>query len=99
MVNFYSYRQYCFQKINMYSHSVTVKNLHDQKSRARKQLFTSITFAKKIFYYYMRKINTNVRDCARDTYYFFIIFLILALLLAGELSTLIRSFNNPTIIP
>ena len=54
---------------------------------------------RKIFYYYMRKINTNVRDVAQDTYYFLIIFLILALLLAGELSTLTRSFNSPTIIP
>src|SRR6266542_4529468 len=54
---------------------------------------------RKIFYYYMRKIITNVQDTAHDTYYFLIIFLILVLLLAGELSTLTRSFNNPTIIP
>src|SRR5947209_19603030 len=45
------------------------------------------------------KINTNVWDFACDTYYFFINFLILALLLAGELSTLTLSFNSPTIIP
>src|ERR1043165_9962706 len=45
------------------------------------------------------KINTKVQDIAQDTYYFLINFLILALLLAGELSTLTRSFNNPTIIP
>src|SRR4051794_270250 len=47
----------------------------------------------------MRKINTNVQDVAQDTYYFLIIFSILALLLVRELFTLIRSFNNPTIIP
>src|SRR5436853_4933682 len=47
----------------------------------------------------MRKINTKVRDVAQDTYYFLINFLILAFLLAGELSTLTRSFNNLTIIP
>ena len=47
----------------------------------------------------MRKINTNVRDVACDTYYFLINFLILALLLVGELSTLTLSFNSPTIIP
>src|SRR3954452_18006120 len=47
----------------------------------------------------MQKINTNVRDVTQNTYYFLIIFLILALLLAGELSTLTRSFNNPTIMP
>ena len=41
----------------------------------------------------------KVRNVAQDTYYFLIIFLILALLLAGELSTLTRSFNNLTIIP
>src|SRR3954451_17060180 len=46
----------------------------------------------------MRIINTIVWDVARD-YYFLINFLILALFLAGELSTLTRSFNNPTIIP
>ena len=45
------------------------------------------------------KINTKVRDVARDTYYFLINFLILALLLVGELSTLTLSFNSPTIIP
>src|ERR1044071_4377700 len=49
-------------------------------------------------------INTckNKYKCSgpnRDTYYFLINFLILALLLVGELSTLTRSFNNPTIIP
>src|SRR5436305_11141030 len=47
----------------------------------------------------MRKINTNVRDVAQDTYYFLINFLILALLLDGELSILTQFFNNPTIIP
>ena len=29
-----------------------------------------LKFAKKIFYYYMRKINTNVRDVAQDTLFF-----------------------------
>src|SRR6266542_3877599 len=47
----------------------------------------------------MQKINTNVRDLAHDIHYFLINFLILALLLDGELSILTRSFNNPTIIP
>ena len=51
----------------MYLHSITVKNLHDQKSRAREQLFTLITFAKKNFLLIHAEINTNVRDCARDT--------------------------------
>jgi hypothetical protein len=66
------------------------------------QLFTPITFAKKNFlllHVLHAKINTNVLDVAQDTYYFLIIFLILALLLVGKLSTLILSFNNPTIIP
>ena len=46
----------------------------------------------------MLKINTNVRDVVCDTYYFLINFLILVLLLVGELSTLTLSFNSPTII-
>ena len=55
--------------------------------------------AKKNFLLIHAKNKYKVRDIAQDIYYFLIIFLILALLLAGELSTLTRSFNNPTIIP
>src|SRR6266496_471346 len=51
------------------------------------------------FFIITYKNKYKARDYARDTYYFLINFLILALLLAGELSTLTRSFNNPTIIP
>src|ERR1051325_11975738 len=51
-----------------------------------------------------RFINTcenkyRIRYVTRDTYYFLINFLILALLLVGELFTLTLSFNSPTIIP
>src|SRR6266536_5295928 len=52
----------------------------------------------KFFIITSEKINTSL-GLPCDTYYFLINFLILTLLLAGELSTLIRSFNNPTIIP
>ena len=40
-----------FLNFSMHHHIIgaTVKNLHDQKSRAREQLFTPITFAKKNF--------------------------------------------------
>ena len=72
--------------------------LQIKKSRAREQLFTPITFAKKIFLLLHAKNKYIVWDVAQDTYYFLIIFLILALLLAGELSTLTLSFNSPTII-
>ena len=58
----------------------------------------TITFAKKNFLLIHAKINTNVQDFARDTYYFLINFLILALLLVGKLSILTLSFNSPTII-
>ena len=75
----------------------TVKNLHDQKSRVREQIVHADHFCQ--FFINTCKINTKVRDVARDTYYFLINFLILALLLVGELSTLTLSFNSPTIIP
>jgi hypothetical protein len=39
----------------------------NKKSRAREQLFTPITFAKKNFLLIHAKKNTNVRDSARDT--------------------------------
>src|SRR5437764_9717311 len=49
---------------------------------------------RKNFFINTCKNKYKVRD-----YYFLINFLILTLLLAGELSTLTLSFNSPTIIP
>jgi len=64
-------------------------------------------FCQEIFYYYMRKINTKVRDLARDTwrifyatihaYFFLIISSTRRFLFAGSSLADTLSFNKPTI--
>src|SRR5437868_15499114 len=59
----------------------------------------SVKFAKNFFLLIHAKNKYKYSGRSPRIHYFLIIFLILALLLAEELSTLTRSFNSPTIIP
>ena len=84
---------FCDDMIYMYNQYTIYKH-----SNKKKYMILAISdrpnFVKKNFLLLHVKINTNVREI----HYFLIIFLILAFLLAGKLSTLTWSFNNPTII-
>src|SRR4051812_34913480 len=75
-VNFYSYSNTTTARFSHFQNKqklacihigATVKNLHDQKSRAHEQLFTLITFAKKNFLLIHAKNKYKAWDCARDT--------------------------------